>query len=138
LVARVDELVPPAVWRGRFAHINAFERLLVDGGTTVIKFFLHISRQEQGQRLQERLDRPEKRWKLSPSDFAERKHWDAYQVAYADVLEQTSTKDAPWYVIPADHKWFRNWVVSKILVDTLESMDPHYPEPPPLGDVAVA
>lgn len=138
LVARVDGLVEPTVWQGRFAHINAFERLLIDGGTTVIKLFLHISRQEQGERLQERLDRPEKRWKLSRSDFAERKHWDAYQVAYADVLEQTSMKDAPWYVIPADHKWFRNWVVSKILVDTLHSMDPRYPEPPSLGDVTVS
>jgi PPK2 family polyphosphate:nucleotide phosphotransferase len=137
LVARVDGLVEADVWHTRFGHINSFERLLTDSGTTVIKLFLHISRQEQGQRLQERLDRPEKRWKLSRGDFTERTHWDAYQVAYVDVLEQTSTDVAPWYVIPANHKWFRNWVVSKILVDVLDAMDLHYPEPPPLDGVAV-
>jgi PPK2 family polyphosphate:nucleotide phosphotransferase len=137
LVARVDGLVDADVWRARFAHINAFEGLLVAGGTTLVKFFLHVSRDEQGQRLQERLDRPDKRWKLNRTDFLERKHWDAYQAAYADVLKRTSTEIAPWYVIPSDHKWFRNWAVSKVLVDVLDAMNPRYPKPPPLEGVTV-
>ncbi|HXQ59349.1 MAG TPA: polyphosphate kinase 2 family protein [Acidimicrobiales bacterium] len=137
LVARVDTLVADKVWRARFAHINAFESLLTDSGTTLVKFFLHISRDEQGRRLQERLDRPDKRWKLNRTDFVERTHWDAYQAAYADVLSLTSTESAPWYVIPSDHKWFRNWAVSKILVDVLHAMDPRYPDPPPLEGVSV-
>jgi PPK2 family polyphosphate:nucleotide phosphotransferase len=135
LVARVDNLVDPPVWKGRYEHINAFERLLADGGTTVVKFFLHISNNEQKKRLQDRLEQPEKRWKLTASDFTERKHWDMYTAAYTDALERTSTEGAPWYVIPADRKWFRNWVVSKILVGALEEMDPRYPEPPPLESV---
>jgi len=137
LVARVDGLVDTAIWQARFAHINAFENLLADAGTTVVKFFLHISRPEQGRRLQERLDRPDKRWKLNRTDFLERKHWDAYTAAYADVLTLTSTDIAPWYVIPADHKWFRNWAVSTVLVDLLDAMDPRYPQPPPLEGVSV-
>jgi len=138
LVARVDDLVAPDVWRARYDHINAFERLLVHRGTTVVKFFLHISYEEQGRRLQDRLDRPDKRWKLNRTDFTERGHWGAYQAAYADALTQTSTEMAPWYVIPSDHKWFRNWAVSKILVATLDAMDPRYPEPPPLEGVTVS
>jgi len=132
LVARVDGLVDADVWRPRFEHINAFERLLAHGGTTTVKFFLHLSREEQGRRLRERLDQPDKRWKLSRSDFTEREHWNAYQVAYADVLTRTSTEIAPWYVIPSDHKWFRNWAVSTTLVAVLEAMDPRYPQPLPL------
>ena len=104
----------------------------------MVKCFLHISYEEQGRRLQERLDRPEKRWKLNRTDFTERRHWTHYTEAYTEVLHQTSTAVAPWYVIPSDSKWFRNWVVSKILVDTLDSMDPRYPEPPPLEDVTVS
>jgi PPK2 family polyphosphate:nucleotide phosphotransferase len=138
LVARVDHLVEPAVWRARYGHINAFERLLADGGTTVVKFFLHISYEEQGKRLQDRLDMPEKRWKLNRSDFTERGHWADYQTAYRDAIAETSTEVAPWHVIPADHKWFRNWVVSKVLVDVLDEMDPRYPEPPPLDGVTVS
>jgi PPK2 family polyphosphate:nucleotide phosphotransferase len=138
LVARVDHLVEPDVWRARFAHINAFENLLTAAGTTVIKFLLHISRDEQRKRLQERLDRPDKRWKLNRTDFVERTHWDAYQPAYADVLERTSTDTAPWYVIPADHKWYRNWAVSQVLVDVLDAMDPRYPDPPPLDGVTLS
>jgi PPK2 family polyphosphate:nucleotide phosphotransferase len=137
LVARVDRLVDDDVWRARYAHINAFESLLTDGGTTFVKFFLHISRDEQGRRLQERLDRPDKRWKLNRTDFIERARWDAYQAAYADVLTLTSTEIAPWYVIPSDHKWFRNWAVSQILVDVLGAIDPRYPDPPPLEGVSV-
>ncbi|MGH9016365.1 MAG: polyphosphate kinase 2 family protein [Acidimicrobiales bacterium] len=135
LVARVGKLVPPEVWRARYGHINAFEALLAHGGTTVVKFFLHISYEEQGERLQDRLDRPDKRWKLQRSDFIERGHWDAYQEAYADLLTETSTDGAPWYVVPADHKWFRNWVVSRVLVDVLENLDPRYPTPPPLDGI---
>ncbi len=138
LVARVDKLVAPDVWRSRYEHINAFESLLAHGGTTVVKCFLHISYEEQGRRLQERLDRPEKRWKLNRTDFTERQHWTHYTEAYTEVLHRTSTAEAPWYVIPSDSKWFRNWVVSKILVDTLDSMDPRYPKPPPLEDVTVS
>jgi PPK2 family polyphosphate:nucleotide phosphotransferase len=137
LVARVDKLVAPAVWRRRYGHINDFESLLVDGGTTIVKFFLHISYEEQGRRLQERLDRPDKRWKLTRNDFSERKQWNEYGKAYTDMLEKTSTEVAPWYVIAANHKWYRNWAVSEILVDVLQTMDPHYPDPPPLDGVTV-
>jgi PPK2 family polyphosphate:nucleotide phosphotransferase len=132
LVARVDHLVDARVWRDRYALINEFERLLGHGGTTVVKFFLHISYEEQGRRLQDRLDRPDKRWKLNRSDFTERGHWDRYQTAYADAITKTSTEFAPWYVIPSDHKWFRNWAVSTTLVAVLEAMDPRYPQPLPL------
>lgn len=137
LVARVDNLVEPEVWRARYDHINDFERLLVQGGTTIIKFFLHISYEEQGKRLQDRLDRPDKRWKLNRTDFTERKHWAHYTTAYTETLERTSTEMAPWYVIPANRKWFRNWVVSDILVDALDAMDPRYPEPPPLEGMTI-
>jgi PPK2 family polyphosphate:nucleotide phosphotransferase len=137
LVARVDHLVAPDVWRDRYGHINDFERLLVHGGTTILKFFLHISYKEQGKRLQDRMDRPDKRWKLNRTDFTERGHWDSYVTAYAEALTVTSTQQAPWYVIPSDHKWFRNWAVSKVLVETLETMDPQYPTPPPLDGVSV-
>jgi PPK2 family polyphosphate:nucleotide phosphotransferase len=138
LVARVDKLAPPSVWRARYGHINAFEHLLTDGGTTVVKFFLHISYEEQGRRLQDRLDRPDKRWKLTRSDLTERGHWQDYVEAYAEAIARTSTEIAPWYVIPADHKWFRNWAVSKVLVEALEALDPRYPEPPPLEGVTVS
>jgi PPK2 family polyphosphate:nucleotide phosphotransferase len=131
LVVRVHGLVPERVWRARYDHINSFERLLANRGTTVVKLFLHISFEEQGRRLKERLERPDKRWKTSPSDFMERELWDRYQVAYAEALERTSTDTAPWYVVPADHKWFRNWAVSRVLIEILEQMDPHYPQVPP-------
>ena len=137
LVARVDHLVDSAVWHDRYELINDFERLLSHDGTTVVKFFLHISYEEQGRRLQDRLDRPDKRWKLTRSDFTERGHWDRYQQAYADALTKTSTAVAPWYVIPSDHKWFRNWAVSRTLVAVLEAMDPHYPQAPPLEGVTL-
>jgi PPK2 family polyphosphate:nucleotide phosphotransferase len=132
LVVRVHDLVPEAVWRARYDRINAFEENLAGEGTTLVKFFLHVSFEEQGRRLQSRLDRPDKRWKARAADFAERKHWDSYQSAYRDVLERTSTEVAPWFVIPADHKWYRNWAVSQVLLHALEKMDPHYPETLPL------
>jgi PPK2 family polyphosphate:nucleotide phosphotransferase len=131
LVPRVHDLVPEAVWRARYGLINAFERTLVDGATTIVKLFLHVSFAEQGKRLQRRLDDPDKRWKAQAGDFAERERWDAYRAAYADLLEQTSTDVAPWFVVPADHKWYRNWVVSQVLLHTLEAMDPHYPDVAP-------
>jgi len=133
VVVRVHGLVPEAVWRARYDHINAFERALSDGGTTLVKCFLHVSHEEQGQRLQRRLEDPQRRWKARPSDFVERKMWDAYRQAYAEALARTSTEVAPWYVVPADHKWYRDWVVSRILIDTLKHMDPHYPDVPPLA-----
>ena len=136
LVARVHELVPDTRWQARYDHINAFESLLAEGGTTMVKLYLHLSREEQGRRLLERLDRPEKRWKTRRSDFAERERWEDFQVAYDDVFARTSTELAPWHIVPADRKWYRNWAVTQILVDALERMDPQYPEAPSLGEFA--
>jgi len=129
LVVRVHDLVPEEVWRRRYGVINDFEHELAVAGTTIVKFFLHISKDEQAERFQDRLDRPDKRWKFSRNDLAERKRWDDYQTAFEDALTRTSTKHAPWYVIPADRKWYRNWAVLNVLVDTLRRMDPQYPEP---------
>jgi len=127
LVVRVHGYVAEEQWRRRYEHIRNFEQLLVDEGTTIIKFFLHISKQEQKERLQDRLDVPEKNWKFSTGDLEERKKWDDYQVAFADMLNETSTDDAPWYVIPADRKWFRNLLISQIVADTLEGLNMDYP-----------
>jgi PPK2 family polyphosphate:nucleotide phosphotransferase len=131
LVVRVHKLVPKDVWEGRYKAINAFERELTNEGTTIVKFFLHISSAEQKARLQERLDDPTKRWKLSAADVHERQFWNDYQEAYEEVLEQTNTDWAPWYLIPSDHKWFRNWVVSKVLIQTLGDLKLAYPKPSP-------
>jgi PPK2 family polyphosphate:nucleotide phosphotransferase len=128
LVVRVHELVPKKVWNRRYEQINDFERRLAEEGTTILKFFLHISKQEQKERLRARLDEPDKNWKFSSGDLAERALWDDYQQAYEDVLSNTSTKWAPWYIIPADQKWFRNLLISQILVDTLERLKMRYPE----------
>ena len=127
LVVRVHELVPAKVWRARFEQINAFEEMLAATGTVIVKFFLHISIDEQKKRLQKRLDDPAKRWKFNSGDLAERKLWDKYMAAYEDVLNKTSTDYAPWYVVPANAKWFRNVIVSQVLVDTLERLDLEYP-----------
>lgn len=129
LVVRVHQMVPKARWEKRFRHIVEFERLLADEGTTILKFFLHISKDEQRKRLQDRIDIPEKRWKFSLGDLDERKLWDDYQLAYQDVLSKTSTKSAPWYIVPANRKWYRDIVVAKVLVDTLESMSLQWPKP---------
>ncbi|MEX2527316.1 MAG: polyphosphate kinase 2 family protein [Gemmatimonadota bacterium] len=129
LVVRVRELAPEAVWRRRFDHINDFERMLSDEGITIVKFFLHISKEEQRERLQARLDEPDKRWKFSVGDLAERKLWDDYQAAYTEMLERTTTEWAPWHVVPADRKWYRNLVVATTLVETLERLEMRFPEP---------
>jgi polyphosphate kinase 2 (PPK2 family) len=117
------------VWRRRYAQINDFERLLVEEGTTILKFYLHISKEEQKERLQARLDEPHKRWKFNAADLKERALWDDYARAYESVLSQTSTAWAPWYIVPANRKWYRNLVIGTVLVETLEGLDMHYPEP---------
>ena len=128
LVVRVHDLVPKQVWKKRYAQINDFEERLTETGTTIVKLFLHISKEEQKERLQARLDDPDKRWKFNPGDLADREHWDAFQAAYQDMLEQCSTDFAPWYVIPANRKWYRNVVVAAIIADALEQMDPRFPK----------
>jgi PPK2 family polyphosphate:nucleotide phosphotransferase len=129
LVVRVRELVAESVWRKRYDQINAFEQLLAEEGTTILKFFLHISKEEQKERLQARLDEPEKRWKFSSGDLAERKHWAAYMTAYEAVLSKTSTEWAPWYIIPANRKWYRNWAISQTVVNALTELKMSYPQP---------
>jgi PPK2 family polyphosphate:nucleotide phosphotransferase len=129
LVVRVHELVTRAVWSARFDQINAFEASLAAAGTTIVKFFLHIDRDEQRRRFEARLDDPTKRWKFRTGDLLERKLWDAYEAAYEDVLSRCSTKRAPWYVVPANHKWFRNLAVAEIVADTIAGLDPQYPPP---------
>jgi PPK2 family polyphosphate:nucleotide phosphotransferase len=129
LVVRVHSLVPQEVWSKRYDHINAFERMLVDEGTTIRKFFLHIDLEEQKQRFQARLDEPHKHWKFNPADLDERKLWPEYVRAYEDVLSRTSTDWAPWYIVPANRKWYRNLVVGTIITETLASLDMQYPEP---------
>jgi PPK2 family polyphosphate:nucleotide phosphotransferase len=128
LVPRVQKLVPAAEWRKRYAEINEFERELADAGTTIVKVFLDISPEEQLRRLKARLDNPAKWWKYNSADLDARAQWNDYQKAYADIFAKCSTA-APWYVVPADHKWYRNWLVARLLIETLEEMDPKFPEP---------
>jgi PPK2 family polyphosphate:nucleotide phosphotransferase len=130
LVVRVKDLAPEALWRSRYDSINDFERMLVREGTTILKFFLHISKEEQLEKFRERLDRPEKYWKWSANDMKERARWEAYQQAYEDAVNATSTPWAPWYVVPADRRWFRNYVIARVLLGALTAMDPQFPEPP--------
>lgn len=132
LVVRVHSLVPEEVWRARYEQIRNFERLLHETGTRVVKFMLHISRDEQRERLQARYDDPAKHWKFSLGDLDERKRWDDYMAAFQEALSETSTENAPWYVVPANRKWFRNLAVARILADTLAEMAPDYPEAPDL------
>ena len=129
LVVRVHGLVTEEVWRRRYRHIRDWEQMLVDEDTVIRKFFLHISRDEQRDRLQERLDNPAKHWKFEHGDIEERRYWDAYTAAYEDAITETSTEAAPWYIVPADQKWFRNLVISTVLVETLQSLGLTYPEP---------
>ncbi len=129
LVVRVENLVPPARWRKRYDHIIDFEQMLADEGTTIIKLLLHISKEEQRQRLQDRLDEPDKNWKFDPGDLVPRSKWDQYQEAFEELLSRTSTEDAPWYIIPADRKWYRNIAASEILIQTLQGLNMTYPAP---------
>jgi PPK2 family polyphosphate:nucleotide phosphotransferase len=129
LVVRVRNLVPEAVWQRRYDVINTFEELLAEAGTTIIKCFLHISKEEQRDRLQARLDDPHKRWKFNKGDLAERKLWDRYCEAYEAALTQCNTRHAPWHIIPSDRKWVRNLTVSHLLVDTVKQMNPQFPAP---------
>jgi PPK2 family polyphosphate:nucleotide phosphotransferase len=129
LVVRVHDLVPEDVWRKRYGHINDFERMLSDSGVVVLKFFLHISRKEQLERLQARIEDPTKRWKFQTGDIDERKLWGKYQKAYEDALQKTSTKWAPWTIVPANKKWYRNYIVAKTIVDALEGLGMKYPNP---------
>ncbi|MGV3759443.1 MAG: PPK2 family polyphosphate kinase [Actinomycetota bacterium] len=137
LAVRVEGLAPEEVWRRRFEHINAFEKLLVDEGTTVVKLFLHISKEEQAERLQARLDEPDKHWKFRVEDLDARSRWDDYQAAFSEAISRTSTEHAPWYVIPADKKWYRNWAVATIMIDVLEGLDLRFPAPQPGLDAVV-
>lgn len=130
---RVHKLVPKSVWSRRYDEINNFEAMLRQNNVTILKFFLHISKDEQKRRFQERIDDPDRRWKISEDDFAERNFWNDYIGAYEDALTKCSTDRAPWFIIPANKKWFRNLAVSHIITETLESMRMKFP--PPTVDV---
>ncbi|MGA2481401.1 MAG: polyphosphate kinase 2 family protein [Spirochaetia bacterium] len=130
LIVRVHKMVPREAWERRFAQINDFERMLTEEGTTLLKFFLHIDQKEQKKRLQQRLDDPVKRWKFSPDDLAERKLWDEYMTAYEEAISRTSTAWAPWRIIASNHPWYRNLMVARTIVETLEGLDIRYPDPP--------
>jgi PPK2 family polyphosphate:nucleotide phosphotransferase len=129
LVVRVHNLVPREVWARRYHHICEFERTLAEEGTVILKFFLHISAEEQRRRLLERLDIPEKRWKFNPGDLEERKFWDDYMQAYEEALNRTSAAHAPWYIVPSDRNWYRNLVVASVIVDALKKLKMSYPNP---------
>ena len=131
LVVRVENLVPEEKWRRRYGHIREFERMLSDEGVTIRKFFLHISKEEQAERLQSRLDEPHKRWKFAKGDLATRKKWDLYQEAFEEMITETNTDHAPWIVVPADRKWQRNLIISQVLIETLEGLGMQYPDPEP-------
>jgi PPK2 family polyphosphate:nucleotide phosphotransferase len=132
LAVRARELVPESVWRPRYEEINAFESELAEDGCTIIKVFLHISPEYQRQRQLRRLDRRDKRWKFAESDLADRERWGAFQAAYEEALERCNTSAAPWYVVPADRKWYRMWAVSRLLLETMRELDLQWPERPEL------
>jgi PPK2 family polyphosphate:nucleotide phosphotransferase len=131
LVVRVNAIVPKKVWEKRYDHINEFERLLAENGTRILKFYLHISKAEQKERLQARLDDPQKHWKFSAGDLPVRERWDDYMAAYEDALTRCNTDYAPWQIVPANRKWYRDLVVAKAIAETLEDMQPEYPAPEP-------
>ncbi len=137
LVVRVHDIVPESIWRPRYEMINDFEKMLTASGTRIIKFFLHISKNEQKQRFQERIDDPAKRWKFDAADLEKRKFWDDYQKAFEDMLESCSTNDCPWYVVPADQNWYRDLVVASVIVETLKEMNPQFPAPPDVTGVVI-
>lgn len=129
LIARVHNLVPREIWSNRYDQINAFEKELFAASTHILKFYLHISKKEQLTRFKERLNDPAKQWKISEADYGERKFWGDYTEAYEDVLSRCSTEDAPWFIIPSDHKWFRNLAIARIVVEHLEGLDMKLPRP---------
>jgi PPK2 family polyphosphate:nucleotide phosphotransferase len=138
LVVRVKEFAPESVWKKRYRHISEFERMLSDEGTTIVKCFLNVSKAEQAERFQERLDDPAKNWKFRADDLKDRALWSKFHSAYEDAIVKTSTPYAPWYVVPADHNWVRNLAVAKILLDALEKLDPKFPDPEPgIQDVKI-
>jgi polyphosphate kinase 2 (PPK2 family) len=137
LVVRVHDIVPEDVWRPRYDFINGFEANLAASGTRIVKLYLHISKEEQAERFQSRLDDPTKRWKFRKGDLEERARWDDYTAAFEEAITRTSTDAAPWYVVPADRKWYRNWAVSRILVETLGDMNPKYPPAEDLTGVVI-
>ncbi len=128
LTVRVHNTVPENIWQKRYGHINEFERLLTDEGTTVLKFFLHISKDEQKKRLEERLKDPTKQWKFKENDVKERKLWGSYMKAYSQVVAETSTPWAPWHIIPANTKWYRNWIIANVIVNSLKGLKMNYPK----------
>jgi PPK2 family polyphosphate:nucleotide phosphotransferase len=139
LVVRVKGLVPEEQWSKRYEHIRGFEKTLADEGTTIVKLFLNISKDEQRERFQARLDEPDKNWKFRRGDLEDRELWDEYQAAYEEALTRTSTEHAPWHVVPANRKWYRNLAVSSILIETLQRMDPQYPDAEPgLDEVMIS
>ena len=129
LVVRVKGFASQKVWTRRYDHIRSFEQMLADEGTEIVKIFLNVSKEKQKERFEERLERPDKNWKFRAGDLADRALWDDFMDAYTDALEKTSTKDAPWYVVPADKKWVRNVIIARILRHHLERIDPEYPDP---------
>jgi polyphosphate kinase 2 (PPK2 family) len=129
LVTRVHKLIDKATWTARYKRICEFEAGLTDNGTTILKFFLHISKEEQLARFAERLEDPKRNWKISESDYTERALWDDYIAAFEDAISATSTREAPWYLIPSNHKWFRNLAVSQIMADTMEALNMAFPKP---------
>ncbi|MDE0637853.1 MAG: polyphosphate kinase 2 family protein [Candidatus Poribacteria bacterium] len=135
LVVRVHDLVPKSIWEQRYQQINDFEKMLVENGTIVLKFFLHISKDEQKERLEARINDPSKHWKITEADIRERAYWDDYMQAYEAVLQKCSTDWAPWYVIPANKKWYRNLVITERIVETLEGLDMKFPKP--TSDVSI-
>ena len=138
VAVRVHDIVPRREWKMRYGIINEFEDALSSSGTRIVKAFLHVTKEEQAERLRKRLENPSKNWKFRKEDLADRELWDDFQVAYQDAIVRTSKPRAPWYVIPADHKWYRDWALLTILVATLEDMDPRYPEPEEgLSDIVI-
>ena len=129
LVVRVHNLVPKSVWSKRYDHINAFEKMLADNNTTILKFYLHINPDEQLERFKKRIDNPRKNWKISDADYSERPHWDAYTHAFEDALSKCSTHEAPWFVIPANRKWLRNLIIADIVAGAVQDLKMKYPEP---------
>jgi PPK2 family polyphosphate:nucleotide phosphotransferase len=138
LIVRVNNLVPESIWRARYDHINNFERLLADSGTRILKFYLHIDKKEQKERFQARLDNPDKHWKFNLGDLPVREQWDDYMRAFEDAITQCHTEAAPWHIVPANHKWYRNLVICRTIVETLEAMNPQFPPPEDnLDDVTI-